>query len=73
LFQRSKENLGKVFDKEEWQNSVELFQYNAAIRDYISWENRFEFVSLIEDFRNEKISGEKFTNKFDFFSNHLII
>lgn len=55
--EQSFENLGKVFYREEFENFLKLWKYDAAICKYFYWKNRFQLASLIKQFINGRISG----------------
>jgi hypothetical protein len=53
-------NEKKSFLKENRQEALELSKYDSEVGQDIVWEDRFEIVSVMEDFLSKKIDAHEF-------------
>jgi hypothetical protein len=65
LLQRSQDlkNQGKNIFIENREKDFELSEYNIAVEEHIFWQDRYQVASLMENFLNRKINGEKFCDR----------
>ena len=65
LLKRSQnlKNQGKIFFYENQEEDFELSEYQIAVEKHIFWEDRYQVLSLLEDFLNNKIDGEEFCDR----------
>lgn len=56
------QNLGKNLAQEEPENFLEFSKYEIYIEDYLYWKKRFKYLSLMQNFLNEKIDIEEFSD-----------
>jgi hypothetical protein len=45
------------------KEDFELSEYNIALEEHIFWQYRYQVASLMENFLNRKINGEKFCDR----------
>jgi hypothetical protein len=62
LLQRS-QDLKKNLFLENREEDFELSEYNIAVEEHIFWQYRYQVASLMENFLNRKINGEKFCDR----------
>jgi hypothetical protein len=74
LLQRSQDlkNQGKNIFIENREKDFELSEYNIAVEEHIFWQDRYQVASLMENFLNRKINGEKFCDRVFGFRRELI-
>jgi hypothetical protein len=55
---------GKSFLDEDRDKYAELLKYSVIMFGHIQWENRNQYLRLMEDFVDARITGKQFQTKF---------
>jgi hypothetical protein len=60
---------GKSLHDENRKDYLELLFYKVLVQDYIYWENRHNYLSVMDNFINGIIDAEDFSDEFFLISN----